>query len=142
MEAQTGFGGVVPYLHYEDAGVLLEWYGRVFGWVERARWTNRQGAVTNAEVQVGPTELWLDGSGPGYWEKQGGRPRQSIGVWVDDVDAVYERVRAAGVAVDPPVDREFGVRILTVPDPEGYQWGFMRRIAPMSAAESSARSGA
>lgn len=141
METQPGLGGVVPYLHYEDAGVMLEWYSRVFGFIERARWTNDAGAITNAEMQVGPTELWLDGRGPGYWQKQGGRPHQWIGVWVDDVDAMYERVRAAGVAADPPVDRAFGVRILTVLDPEGYQWGFMRRIAPVTPSATASSAG-
>ena len=68
-------------------------------------------------------ELWLDGSGTE------GRPKPVwIGIWVDDVDAMYAQVRAAGVEVDAPVDRDFGVHMLTVEDPEGYQWGFMRRI--------------
>jgi uncharacterized glyoxalase superfamily protein PhnB len=49
------------------------------------------------------------------------RAEQWIGVWVDDVDAMYERVTAAGVAVDPPEDKPYGVRILTVTDPEGYR---------------------
>jgi hypothetical protein len=48
-----------------------------------------------------------------------------------DVDAMYERVKAAGVAVDPPEDQRFGVRMLTVTDPEGYRWGFMRRLAAL-----------
>ena len=48
--------------------------------------------------------------------------------YIPTIQGIYEQVRDAGVPVDPPVDRDFGVRMLTVVDPEGYQWGFMRRI--------------
>ena len=50
-----------------------------------------------------------------------------IGIWVDDVDAVYRRVQDAGIECEAPVDRDFGVRMLTVPDEMGYLWGFIRR---------------
>jgi hypothetical protein len=33
-----------------------------------------------------------------------------------------------GVEVDPPEDKPYGVRMLTVTDPEINQWGFMHRI--------------
>jgi uncharacterized glyoxalase superfamily protein PhnB len=120
--------GLVPYLFYEDAAAMLDWYARVFGWTETTRWLGPDGRVRNAEMRVGDTELWLDGGGPRYRDHNGDRADQWIGVWVDDVDAVYERVKGAGVAADPPEDKRFGVRMLTVTDPEGYRWGFMRRL--------------
>jgi uncharacterized glyoxalase superfamily protein PhnB len=51
-----------------------------------------------------------------------------IGIWVADVDAVYEREREAGVECEAPVDRDFGVRMLNVLDGFGYNWGFIRRL--------------
>jgi hypothetical protein len=53
---------------------------------------------------------------------------KGVGIWVDDVDAVHERVREAEIDYEPPVDREFGVRMLNVPDGMGQLWGFVRRI--------------
>ena len=52
------------------------------------------------------------------------------GRWQDDSGAVQRdaRVLAAGVDVEPPVTREFGVRMLSVPDPFGYTWRFMCRV--------------
>ena len=76
-------------------------------------------------MRIGSTELWLDGSGRRKDEDE--RPNW-IGVWVDDVDVVYERIVDAGVECDPPVTREFGVRMLNVPDGMGYLWGFIRRV--------------
>ncbi len=119
------YRGIVPYLYYDDVEAAMEWYTRVFGFTEIGRWEDQAGQVQNAEMRVGDTELWLDGSGKR--SEQDTRPTW-MGVWVADVDAVYERVCAAGVACDAPVDREFGVRMLTVDDGMGYQWGFIKRI--------------
>ncbi len=119
------YQGIVPYLFYDDAAEALEWYQRVFGFEEIGRWHNDTGTLQNAEMRVGTTELWIDGSGRRQDTDE--RPHW-IGIWVDDVDAVYDRVTAAGVDCEPPVNREFGVRMLTVADGMGYLWGFIKRI--------------
>ena len=120
----TDYRGVVPYLYVDDANAAIAWYERVFGFEALNRWTDDQGRVQNAELRLGETELWLDGSGR---RKDTDERPHWIGIWVNDVDAVYERVQAAGIACDPPVDREFGVRMLNVADGMGYLWGFIRR---------------
>jgi uncharacterized glyoxalase superfamily protein PhnB len=122
------FQGITPYLEYEDAGSMLDWLSSVFGFQERSRFVDKDDAVQQAEMLVGETELWFGGRGPGYWEQQGKRPDQYILVWVDDVDAMYQRVKDAGIEVEPPKDETYDVRSLSVQDPEGYHWGFMRRL--------------
>jgi uncharacterized glyoxalase superfamily protein PhnB len=126
--ASVKFRGLTPYLHYEDAGAILDWLARVFGFEERARYVDADGIVREAEMLVGDTEIWMAGHDPGYWQQKGGGPDQLTMVWVDDVDAHYARVRAAGVETDPPEDKTYGVRTYGVSDPEGYQWGFMQRL--------------
>jgi uncharacterized glyoxalase superfamily protein PhnB len=109
---------------------MVDWYSRVFGFVELSRYEDGQGRVTNAEMSVGDTELWLDGNGPAYWNKNGRGPSPWIGVWVDDLDALCSRVRAAGIDITDPVERNFGVRMTgEVVDPAGYHWSFMQRVA-------------
>ena len=122
------FQGITPYLVYEDAGAMLEWLSRVFGFQERSRFVDSDGIVQQAEMLVGDTELWFGGRGPGYWEQQGKRPDQYILVWVDDVDAMYRHVKDAGVDVEPPSDKSYDVRALAIQDPEGYHWSFLRRL--------------
>jgi len=119
------YSGIVPYLFYDDVEAALGWYTRVFGFEEIGRWTNDEGQIHNAEMRVGSTELWLDGSGRRLDQEE--RPHW-IGVWVDDVDVIYQRIREAGVECEPPVTREFGVRMLNVPDGMGHLWGFIRRV--------------
>lgn len=122
------FSGIVPYLFYDDAAAAMDWYARVFGFEDIGRWNNDAGKLQNGEMRVGNTEIWMDGGGRQLFPREGdGRP-QWIGVWVDDVDAMYDLLNAAGVEAEPPVTREFGVQMLSVPDPFGYLWGFIRRL--------------
>ncbi len=122
MNAQ--YKGIVPYLFYDDAEAAMEWYARVFDFEEVGRRANNDGQVQNATMRIGTTELWLDGSGR---RKDNDERLTWIGIWVDDVDAVYKRVQEVGVECEAPIDREFGVRMLNVPDGMGYLWGFIRR---------------
>ena len=123
----VSYNGIVPYLFYDDADAAMDWYVRVFGFEDLGRWRDDAGKTQNGELRVGTTELWVDGSGK---RKDDDERPVWIGVWVDDVDAVYERVQAAGVACEPPVTREFGVQMLNVEDGMGYLWGFIRRTEP------------
>jgi uncharacterized glyoxalase superfamily protein PhnB len=122
-DASVTLGNLVPYLFYDDIEAMLDWYARVFGFVERSRW-QEDGRIHNAEMLVGDTELWLDGA----TGRDRAMPGQWVGVWVDDPDAMAERVAAQGVEIDSLEDKPYGVRMLTVKDPEGHSWGFMRRI--------------
>jgi uncharacterized glyoxalase superfamily protein PhnB len=120
------FEGITPYLHYDDIPAMIDWLTGVFGFTERGRWLDAEGIIRNAELFVGNSEVWLDGD-PEYWKQRGRRPEEWIGIWVDDVDAVFARVQAAGVGAQPPENKSYGVRVFDVIDPEGYTWGFMQR---------------
>ena len=119
------FQGIVPYLFYDDVAAAITWYTNVFGFKERSRWENDQGVVQNAEMQVGNTEIWMDGGGAR--EETDKRPTW-IGVWVDDVDRMYEQISQAGVNCEPPENKAYGVRTFNVADEFGHLWGFMKRI--------------
>ena len=40
--------GLVPYLFYDDAAAMIDWYRTVFGFVEHSRYTNEDGGVRKA----------------------------------------------------------------------------------------------
>jgi uncharacterized glyoxalase superfamily protein PhnB len=125
--------GIAPYLRVDDAEALAAWYKKAFGWNECDRWT-RAGKVTNLHFRLDDTEIWLDNSGPGYWDKLGRRPDHWFGVWADP-DAMYERVKAAGIEAEPPEDKPYGVRMFSIKDPEGFSWGFMKKIPEREARD-------
>lgn len=127
-KAAFAFTGVTPYLHYEDGAAMLDWLSRVLGFQERSRFVDKDGLVREAEMLIGDNELWIAGHVPGYWADKGRGPEQLTLISVDDVDAHYARVRAAGVEVDAPQDQSYGVRSYSVTDPEGYKWSFMTSL--------------
>lgn len=117
----------IPYVFCVDAGVVADWCVEVLGFVERQRWHDDAGVVRNVELVVGVSEVWLDGPVPDWRDKSGGLPSW-VGVLVDDVEAVHDRLTAAGVVLDPPRTRDHGVREIAVTDPEGHVWGFVQRL--------------
>lgn len=117
--------GIVSYIFCADAGAVADWCVQVLGFVERGRWTDESGAVTNVELVVGDGEVWLDGPVPDWQERLGGLTAW-VGFLVEDVEAVHRALTAAHM-VAPPVTRD-GIRQLTVTDPEGHQWGFITRL--------------
>lgn len=49
---------------------------------------------------------------------------------IGDVDAHYERTRAAGARIDSePTDQAYGLREYGVRDPEGHRWWFATPLA-------------
>jgi catechol 2,3-dioxygenase-like lactoylglutathione lyase family enzyme len=49
--------------------------------------------------------------------------------WVDDVDAMYDRVVAAGIAAEmAPSDAPWGERYFHVRDPDGHELSFARLL--------------
>jgi uncharacterized glyoxalase superfamily protein PhnB len=113
--------GVSPYLRYDDADAALDWMERVLGFTGAVRWRDDSGRTFEADIYAGPAKLGVSGSGG---ISDDGKNAILI-VHVDDVDAHFERVRAAAdTEVDPPTDQPYGPRTFTITDPWGYQWNF------------------
>lgn len=74
--------------------------------------------------------------GPGYINLQleaGGSPGKAIWgrvvLWVDDVDAMYERAVTAGYHPDTsPADAAWGERYFHIHDPSGHELSFARPL--------------
>jgi uncharacterized glyoxalase superfamily protein PhnB len=113
------------YLVYRDVGLLLDWLSRTLGFVETGRASNADGVITNVEMRAGQTVLLLE-----HGEIAPGAYPPGIrwtGVWVEDPDAWYERLRSMGVEVSEPINEPWGVRLLRVVDPEGHIWALIQR---------------
>jgi PhnB protein len=129
---------IYPYLLYHSCEDALEWLSKAFGFEEELRYTGEQGYVTHAEMRLGDgARIFMGNPGEGYRnpKEQGG---ETIGlyVYVGDVDAHYERARAAGAQItEEPVDQEYGDRRYTALDPEGHKWFFATRIAQVAPSE-------
>jgi uncharacterized glyoxalase superfamily protein PhnB len=104
---------VIPMLSYEDVARASEWIAEAFGFRETGRWTDPDGRVTHASMELGDGVVMLGYPSPDYQSprrhaevceharKWSETPYVVDGVlvYVDDIDAHYERARAAGATI-------------------------------------------
>ena len=132
--AQTVF----PYLLYEDVASMLDWLSRAFGFTEKLRFAGDDGTVNHAEMDVGGGASFMLGDpGEEYRspKNDGGWPAQ-IQVYVDDVDAHYERAKAAGAEIrQEPADMPYGDRRYDAYDAEGHLWMFSTHVRDVPPEE-------
>jgi len=128
-------------ISYEDVGAAVDWLGTAFGFRESdERYTDDQGHVTHAELELDGATVMLGWPGPDYRSpahhaqdcEQAARwlstPWVIDGVHVEvaDVDAHHERARASGATILRELeDLPFG-RLYAAADLEGHRWMFMQ----------------
>jgi uncharacterized glyoxalase superfamily protein PhnB len=121
---------ITPYLLYEDVAAALDWLNRAFGFEETLRFTGDGGDVTHAEAWLGDAAIYLGDPGDQYKNpKRLGQETVGLYVLVADVDAHYERAKAAGAEIlEEPTDQVYGDRRYTARDLEGHHWYFAQQI--------------
>lgn len=132
---------ITPYLFYEDVDTALEFLARAFGFEEVLRFTGEEGYVNHAEMRLGDESIMLGDPGDDFQNpKQLGQATVGIHVYVDDVDAHYERAEAAGAEIlQEPTDQEYGDRRYDTKDPEGHYWYFAQQIRRVTPEEWGAK---
>jgi uncharacterized glyoxalase superfamily protein PhnB len=114
-----------PYLSYRDAATALHFLEEAFGFTVSVRWDDSHGTVQHAEAALGDGAMMLGTAEHPTAPLEGSSVGQGIYVYVEDVDASFERACAGGArVVYPPEDTAWGTRRYRVLDPEGYEWSF------------------
>jgi uncharacterized glyoxalase superfamily protein PhnB len=129
--ADTKYPTLCPYVFYQDVAGAIDFLTRAFGFTERMREQTPDGEIMHAEVQLRDAVVMMGGP-PDYQNPKalGGHVTVGMYVYVDDVDAHFERAKAAGADVqDAPADQTYGVRSYGAHDPEGHQWWFAQPLA-------------
>jgi PhnB protein len=138
-----GYPRVSPYLVVDGAQKAIEFYTTVLGFTERMRMPGPDGRIGHAELQLGDSVLMLadefpdaDAKGPSAY---GGSP-VSLTVYVEDVDATFERAAEAGATVVWPLENKFyGDRAATFDDPFGHRWTINSHVEDVSPEEMERR---
>ena len=131
---------VIPMLSYEDAGKAADWIAEAFGFQETGRWSDDDGRVTHVNMELDGGEVML-----GYPSADYRSPRRhaqeceqarkwsetpdivdGVHVSVDDIDAHYERAKAAGARILSELEDNPGIgqRQYRAEDVEGHRWMF------------------
>lgn len=128
---------ITPHLMYEDGAAAVEFLTSAFGFRELLRHHSPEGRVWHAELELGDGTIMLGEPGREFRSpKKLGAATVSIHVYVNDVDAHYERAKAAGATVgDEPADQEYGDRSYRAEDPEGHLWVFATRVREVAPEE-------
>jgi uncharacterized glyoxalase superfamily protein PhnB len=120
---------IAPYLLYEDAAAAIDFLTKAFGFEEVMRMDD-EGIVNHAELRLGDDSVMLGYPGEAYESPKKADHRSAlVHVYVDDVDAHFERAKAAGAEiVMEPTDQEYGDRRYDALDLEGQFWSFSTPI--------------
>ena len=138
-----GYHAVTPYLIVEGAARALDFYKDVFGATEQMRMAGPAGRVAHAEMRIGDSVVMLADEVPdmGYRGPKGyGGSAVSLMVYVDDVDATFQRALAAGAIERRAVQNQFyGDRSGTLEDPFGHIWTVSTHVEDLTPEEISQR---
>jgi PhnB protein len=142
----NGYPRVSPYLHVDGADAALAFYKEVFGATERVRMPGPDGRIGHAELELGDSLIMLADENPDWGVRGpkafGGSP-VTVSVYVEDVDAAFERALSAGATVVQPVENQFyGDRSGQFEDPFGHRWNVathVEDVPPEEMAERAAR---
>jgi PhnB protein len=138
-----GYPRVSPYLVVDGAQKAIEFYTTVLGFTERMRMPGPDGRIGHAELQLGDSVVMLADEFPDAGAKgpsaYGGSP-VSLTVYVEDVDATFERAAEAGATVVWPLENKFyGDRAATFDDPFGHRWTINSHVEDVSPEEMGRR---
>ena len=112
-----------PSLTVNDLMASLRFYTDVLGFILAEQFKDDNGALRGVMLKAGVCQLGL---AQDDWKKGRDRKKgEGFRLWcktAQDVDALAERIRMGGWRLtDEPSDQSWGVRSLTVADPDGYQ---------------------
>lgn len=133
---------VTPYLIVDNAATALDFYRAAFGATEKFRMPMGD-KIGHAEFAIGDSNMmisdeWpdMDIFGPKHW---GGATTMFM-IYVEDVDAAFDRAIQAGGKVDRPVENQFwGDRTGTLIDPYGHKWTLATHVEDVSPEDMQER---
>jgi len=126
---------VTPYLVGPGTAQLIEFLKQSFGAEERERHLRPDGAIMHAEVSIGDSIVMM-----GEASEEFTAMPTSIHLYVEDVDAAYERaVRAGGKSLREPSDQFYGDRSAGVEDASGNRWWLATHVEDVSPQEMQRR---
>jgi PhnB protein len=134
-----GYHTLTPFLTVRDAVRAIEFYKAAFGAEERGVMKGPDGKVMHAELKIGDSIVMLSDEFPEF----GAVSPQAIGgaavglhIYLDNVDAAFDRAVKAGAQVEMPVmDQFWGDRYGKLKDPFGHKWSIGTHVKDLSMDE-------
>jgi uncharacterized glyoxalase superfamily protein PhnB len=126
-----GFSTVTPYLIVDDVDELIRFLSEAFDAKCVSCVRLPDGKVLNCTIDVGNSKIFASSAREGMEAMPGMHY-----LYVEDVDAVFEKAIAAGAEVImKPSDQFYGDRSAGLSDKNGMQWWLGSRIEILSDEE-------
>jgi len=136
---------MTPYMNIKGAAEAIEFYKKAFGAREVARILLPDGKIAHAEIEIGDSKIMLAEEVAQWGNKSpqtlGGSP-VCLCLYVEDVDAVFDRALKAGAKVTGDMvvkDQFYGDSTGSLTDPFGHQWSIMTHTEDVSLEEMQKR---
>ena len=130
--AQTQKGNIIPGMRYFDAPAAIDWLCETFGFSRRLVVPDERGGIAHAQLTLGNGMIMLGSVRP--LEEYDGlvkNPReartntQAPYIYIEEIDKHYQHTVDAGAEIVYEIaDQDYGGRLYTARDPEGYLWNF------------------
>ena len=132
---------VLPHVTYQDVAEAVGWLAATFGFIEHYHYGEPGGPVSGAQMSLGDAWIMLKrAGGEAATPAQLGARTQALTVFVEDVDAHFERTKAAGVAITEQIQETcYGERQYGVEDLAGHRWLFSQHVRDVSPADWGAQ---
>lgn len=114
------------YITIKGCSEAIEFYKKAFNAKEIGRLLMPNGLIGHAEIEIEGSLLMMADENIEWGNKGpltiGGNP-MTFGLYVKDVDSVFQKALDAGATVVMPIsDMFYGDRVGQVMDPFGYKW--------------------
>lgn len=141
-----GYHTATPYLIIKGAAEAIEFYKKAFGASELFRMPHPDGKIGHAEMKIGNSPIMLADEFPQMGhvgpKTLGGSP-VSLMIYVEDVDAVFNRALSEGAVQQKGVeDKFYGDRVGSLVDPFGHVWHIATHKEDVSPEEMGKRAAA
>lgn len=134
------YHSLTPALTVRDAERAIEFYKNAFGATQRGGvMKGPDGKVMHAELKIGDSIIMLSDEFPQYGAlspQSVGGSSMSLHIYLDGVDAAFDRAVKAGAEVEMPVmDQFWGDRYGKLKDPFGHKWSMATHTKDLSLDE-------
>ena len=123
---------IIPTMRYKDAPAAIKWLCDTFGFEQHMIIPGEGNMISHAQLNLGRSMIMLGSVKEDEFGKYvytpaetGGHNTQSIYVLIEDIEAHYERTKAAGADIITELgDTDYGSREYACKDIEGHLWSF------------------
>jgi uncharacterized glyoxalase superfamily protein PhnB len=125
---------MLSHIEYQKLSDAISWLTRAFGFEEQYRYGD---PVAGAQMMLGKACIMVRQAEPHQKSPaQLGYGTQSLTIFVEDVDGLFEKAKAAGAKVhEAPHETEYGEYQCAFEDLDGHHWLFARHARDVRPEE-------